>query len=293
MKLAIVSPNIEAKSCPSAVFPDLRHGVLGEDVDADDDHEDAADDAQQGVVLLDLGLEHRVEEQGGHGHERVGAGDSDSGDDARFAAFRERALDAEHGHGADGDRCRDAHADASEEEFQNLKSHVLRLSGVLGNKDNTTRAQHQIYLSCPPSAAGAAAASASGFGMLKKSRKKTPPAGFAKGEIFYFCRKQQAANHGRDETIRPRHRSRRCGRTGPLFELIAHSSSEFILDFATVLPGVSKAHVKSRIILTPEHAKRLLWSLQENIARYESSMGKIEIPTPNAGGDSGPKMGQA
>lgn len=82
--------------------------------------------------------------------------------------------------------------------------------------------------------------------------------------------------------------------------LIAHSSSEFILDFATVLPGVSKAHVKSRIILTPEHAKRLLWSLQENIARYESSMGKyessmgkIEIPTPNAGGDSGPKMGQA
>ena len=69
--------------------------------------------------------------------------------------------------------------------------------------------------------------------------------------------------------------------------LIAHSSSEFILDFATVLPGVSKAHV------TPEHAKRLLWSLQENIARYESSMGKIEIPTPNAGGDSGPKMGQA
>ena len=74
--------------------------------------------------------------------------------------------------------------------------------------------------------------------------------------------------------------------------LIAHSSSEFILDFATVLPGVSKAHVKSRIILTPEHAKRLLWSLQENIARYESSMGKIEIPTPNAGGDSGPRWGR-
>ena len=55
--------------------------------------------------------------------------------------------------------------------------------------------------------------------------------------------------------------------------LIAHSSSEFILDFATVLPGVSKAHVKSRIILTPEHAKRLLRSMQENIARNERTMG--------------------
>ena len=75
--------------------------------------------------------------------------------------------------------------------------------------------------------------------------------------------------------------------------LISHSTSEFIIDFAAVLPGVQKARVKRRIILTPDHAKRLLWSLQETIARYESSMGKIEIPTPNAGGDSGPKMGQA
>lgn len=60
--------------------------------------------------------------------------------------------------------------------------------------------------------------------------------------------------------------------------LITHSTSEFILDFATILPGVSKAKVKSRIILTPEHAKRLLLSLQENITRYESNIGKIEIP---------------
>ena len=60
--------------------------------------------------------------------------------------------------------------------------------------------------------------------------------------------------------------------------IISHSTSEFIIDFATVLPGVSKARVKSRIILTPEHAKRLLMSLQENIMRYESTMGKIEIP---------------
>ena len=75
--------------------------------------------------------------------------------------------------------------------------------------------------------------------------------------------------------------------------IISHSSSEFIVDFATVLPGVEKARVKSRIILTPEHAKRLLRSLQENIVRYESAMGKIEIPSPQPHSDSGPKMGQA
>ncbi len=60
--------------------------------------------------------------------------------------------------------------------------------------------------------------------------------------------------------------------------IISHSTSEFIIDFATILPGLSKAKVKSRIILTPEHAKRLLYSLQENITRYESNIGKIEIP---------------
>ena len=75
--------------------------------------------------------------------------------------------------------------------------------------------------------------------------------------------------------------------------IISHSSSELTLDFATVLPGVQKARVKSRIILTPEHAKRLLRSLQDNIVRYESSMGKIEIPTPTPTPDSGAKMGQA
>lgn len=75
--------------------------------------------------------------------------------------------------------------------------------------------------------------------------------------------------------------------------IISHSTSEFILDFAAVLPGVQKAHINSRIILTPEHAKRLLLSLQDNIVRYESSIGKIEIPNPPLTPDSGPKMGQA
>ena len=62
--------------------------------------------------------------------------------------------------------------------------------------------------------------------------------------------------------------------------IISHSSSEFILDFIRVMPGLPKAGVKSRLVLAPEHAKRLLRSLQDNIVRYESSMGKIEIPTP-------------
>ena len=61
--------------------------------------------------------------------------------------------------------------------------------------------------------------------------------------------------------------------------IIAHSTSEFIIDFATMLPGLPKARVKSRVVLTPEHAKRLLLSLQENINRYESNVGKINIPS--------------
>ena len=60
--------------------------------------------------------------------------------------------------------------------------------------------------------------------------------------------------------------------------IISHSTSEFVLDFAALMPGVPKARVKSRIILAPEHAKRLLLSLQENITRYESSVGRINIP---------------
>lgn len=57
--------------------------------------------------------------------------------------------------------------------------------------------------------------------------------------------------------------------------VISHSSSEFILDFIRLMPGVPKAHVKSRIIVTPEHAKRLLAALQENILRYERQFGTI------------------
>ncbi len=62
------------------------------------------------------------------------------------------------------------------------------------------------------------------------------------------------------------------------FAIITHSSSDFFIDFARILPGVPKAQVKSRVILAPEHAKRLLGALQENIVRYEREFGSIKIP---------------
>ncbi|HID32395.1 MAG TPA: DUF3467 domain-containing protein [bacterium (Candidatus Stahlbacteria)] len=61
------------------------------------------------------------------------------------------------------------------------------------------------------------------------------------------------------------------------FVLIAHSPSEFILDFARVLPGVKKAKVFARIVMTPQHALLLKNALDENIKRYEDRFGKIRI----------------
>ena len=58
--------------------------------------------------------------------------------------------------------------------------------------------------------------------------------------------------------------------------IITHSSSEFVVDFVRIMPGISKAQVKSRIILTPEHAKRLMAALKDNIAKYESVHGIIK-----------------
>jgi hypothetical protein len=59
--------------------------------------------------------------------------------------------------------------------------------------------------------------------------------------------------------------------------IISHSVSEFVVDFAAIMPGVPKAKIKSRIVLSPEHAKRLLMSLQDNITRYESTVGRIDL----------------
>lgn len=58
--------------------------------------------------------------------------------------------------------------------------------------------------------------------------------------------------------------------------LINHSVSEFVVDFINVMPGVPKAKVKSRIILTPQHAKRFSKALNENISKFERSNGKIK-----------------
>jgi len=68
--------------------------------------------------------------------------------------------------------------------------------------------------------------------------------------------------------------------------IITHSNSEFVVDFVRMMPGVPKAKVKSRIILTPQHAKRLMKALNENIAKYESVHGVIK----DAGGFPGLPM---
>ncbi len=58
--------------------------------------------------------------------------------------------------------------------------------------------------------------------------------------------------------------------------MITHSNTEFVLDFIRLMPGVPKAKVKSRVVMTPQHAKRLLKALNENIAKYESIHGPIK-----------------
>ena len=64
--------------------------------------------------------------------------------------------------------------------------------------------------------------------------------------------------------------------------VITHSSSEFVVDFVRIMPGIPKANVKSRIILTPEHAKRLLLALQDNINKYEAIHGSIKNVKPGS-----------
>ena len=58
--------------------------------------------------------------------------------------------------------------------------------------------------------------------------------------------------------------------------IINHSSSEFVLDFVSIMPGLPKAKVKSRIVLTPQHAKRLLKAIGDNIHRFEIAHGEIK-----------------
>ena len=77
--------------------------------------------------------------------------------------------------------------------------------------------------------------------------------------------------------------------------IITHSNSEFVLDFIRVMPGVPKAKVKARIVLTPEHAKRLLTAIQDNIEKFENVNGRIKVQTEPTGFpmNFGGTMGQA
>lgn len=59
--------------------------------------------------------------------------------------------------------------------------------------------------------------------------------------------------------------------------IISHSNAEFVIDFVRILPGVPKAKVKSRILMTPQHAKRLLFAMKENVEKFEKAFGKIEL----------------
>jgi hypothetical protein len=58
--------------------------------------------------------------------------------------------------------------------------------------------------------------------------------------------------------------------------IITHSHAEFVIDFVNVMPGTPKSKVKSRIILTPQHAKRFMKALTENVQRFEAANGKIQ-----------------
>ena len=73
--------------------------------------------------------------------------------------------------------------------------------------------------------------------------------------------------------------------------IINHSVSEFVIDFVTIMPGVTKSKVKSRIILTPQHAKRFLRALNDNVKRFEKAHGEIEehqqTPMPITFGPTG------
>ena len=71
-----------------------------------------------------------------------------------------------------------------------------------------------------------------------------------------------------------------AGGTYSNFTVISHSGQEFFLDFITMAPNMAQAKVQSRIIMTPENAKNLLYALGENVKRYEQTFGEIKRVTP-------------
>ena len=78
--------------------------------------------------------------------------------------------------------------------------------------------------------------------------------------------------------------------------IITHSQIEFVVDFASMLPGMQKPEVLSRVIMTPENATKLLIALQDNMGKYENQYGKVNISDPRQKntfpmGGFGPKNG--
>ncbi len=65
------------------------------------------------------------------------------------------------------------------------------------------------------------------------------------------------------------------------FAIVTHSIAEFIIDFIKILPGLKKSNVKSRIVISPIHAKTFMKALQDNIQKYESKYGEIKVMSPS------------
>ena len=61
------------------------------------------------------------------------------------------------------------------------------------------------------------------------------------------------------------------------FVVVTHSAAEFVLDYIRILPGMIKAKVKSRVIMSPMHVKTLMFALQDNIKKYEDKFGEIKV----------------
>ncbi len=75
--------------------------------------------------------------------------------------------------------------------------------------------------------------------------------------------------------------------------VITHSSAEFILDFIRLLPNSGNPKVKSRIVMAPEHVKRLMYALNDNISKYEKAFGPIDLHTTVSGGSFSEPRGEA
>ena len=105
---------------------------------------------------------------------------------------------------------------------------------------------------------------------------------------MYFCMqnftislKIMANNNPKENQLQIELRPEISGGVYSNLVILAHSKTEFIADFVAALPGLPKAQVQSRVILAPEHAKRLLYALQDNISKYEQQFGTIPVGGQN------------